>query len=195
MIGANAPVEGAVRDELERAATGDRSSRPWRRRRALASPLIRQPRPGPDRPRLPRHERATRLPTALVPSPRCTNAMTRACTSPLATKEPRRDNVAAEMALLLTDRTGHTDAADDRGLSPYAGISPVAESRGGSAPCKNARLPMQSRFGRATTKVRWPGPKIHLPRSECRQGNRQLRGAARAKARFYVKRWSLFGGF
>jgi hypothetical protein len=46
MIGANAPVEGAVRDELERAAAGDRRSRPWRRRRAPASPLIRQPQPG-----------------------------------------------------------------------------------------------------------------------------------------------------
>jgi hypothetical protein len=32
------------------------------------------------------------------------------------------------LRLLLPDRTGHADAANDRGLSPCAGISPIAGS-------------------------------------------------------------------
>jgi hypothetical protein len=54
---------------------------------------------------------------------------------------------------LLPDRTGRADAANDRGLSPCAGISPLAECRAGTAECKNALLHMQSRPGRSGTKA------------------------------------------
>ncbi len=51
----------------------------------------------------------------------------------------------------------------------------VAECRAGTAPCKSARLPMQSRFGRSPTKASLARSAIHLSRSECRQGTRRER--------------------
>jgi hypothetical protein len=61
--------------------------------------------------------------------------------------------------------------------SPASAHHPdLAESRAGTAPCNDARLPMQSRFGAPRPRPRCQGPKVRLLRSECRHRSSPVRG-------------------
>jgi hypothetical protein len=127
-------------------------------------------------PRAPRTTHRAAVPDRNV---NATSAVTAPGTADSLKKSARADPSSAAKIKppVLLARTGGTPqrpAADhltaphgQKGLS--AALLHIAGCRAGTTPCKNARLPMQSRFGRSTTKARWPGPKIRLPRSECRR--------------------------
>jgi hypothetical protein len=101
---------------------------------------------------------------------------------PCTANEPRCRCPGWCSARPLSDKTGHAEAAI-LGASRY-GADTLADRRmqADSAPCEDARLPMQSRSGGSPPRPRWRAPTIRLPRSECRQRDSAARGVGRAKA-------------